>query len=67
MKAFTRFGSSGTGDVITAVDDVQVGSVDDMVGYLNTKIPGDAVMLTLVREGEERTVEVTLDPWPDGA
>ena len=67
VKAFTRFGSSGTGDVITAVDDVQVGSVDDMVGYLNTKIPGDAVTLTLVREGEERTVEVTLDPWPDGA
>ena len=66
VKAFPRFSSSGTGDVITAVDDVQVGSVDDMVGYLNTKIPGDDVTLTLVREGEERTVEVTLDPWPDG-
>ena len=67
VKAFPRFGSSGAGDVITAVDDVQVGSVDDMVGYLNTKIPGEAVTLTLVREGEERIVEVTLDPWPDGA
>ena len=67
VKAFPRFGSSGTGDVITAVDDVRVGSVDDMVGYLNTKFPGDDVTLTLVREGEERTVEVTLDPWPDGA
>ena len=67
VKAFPRFGYSGAGDVITAVDDVQVGSVDDMVGYLNTKIPGDAVTLTLVREGEQRTVEVTLDPWPDGA
>ena len=66
VKAFPRFSSSGTGDVITAVDDVQVGSVDDMVGYLNTKTPGDDVTLTLVREGEERTVEVTLDPWPDG-
>lgn len=67
VKAFPRFGSNSAGDVITAVDDMQVGSVDDMVGYLNTKIPGDEVTLTLVREGEERTVEVTLDPWPDGA
>ena len=67
LKAFPRFDSSGAGDVITAVDDVQVGSVDDMVSYLNSKTPGDDVTLTLVREGEERTVELTLDPWPDGA
>ena len=67
LRAFPRFGSSGNGDVITAVDNVQVGSVDDMVGYLNSKIPGDEVTLTLYREGQERTVEVTLDPWPDGA
>ena len=67
LKAFPRFGSGGIGDVITAVDEVQVGSVDDMVSYLNSKTPGDAVTLTLVREGRQRTVEVTLDPWPDGA
>ncbi len=67
VKAFPRFGTSSSGDVITAVDDVQVGSVDDMVGYLNTKTPGEDVTLTLYREGEERTVELTLDPWPDGA
>ena len=66
LKAFPRFGSSGNGDVITAVDDVQVGSVDDMVSYLNSKTPGDGVTLTLFREGNERTVDVTLDPWPDG-
>ena len=67
LKAFPRFGSSGGGDVIMAVDNVQVESVDEMVGYLNSKTPGDAVTLTLFREGKERTVEVTLDPWPDGA
>jgi S1-C subfamily serine protease len=67
LKAFPRFGSSGVGDVIMAVDHVQVESVDEMVGYLNSKTPGDAVTLTLFREGQERTVEVTLDPWPDGA
>lgn len=67
LKAFPRFGSSGGGDVIMAVDHVQVESVDEMVGYLNSKTPGDAVTLTLFREGKERTVEVTLDPWPDGA
>ena len=67
LKAFPRFGSGGGGDVIMAVDNVQVESVDDMVGYLNSKTPGDAVTLTLFRDGQERTVEVTLDPWPDGA
>ena len=67
LKAFPRFGFSNTGDVITAVDDIEVGSVDDMVSYLNSKTPGDEVTLTLFREGQERTVDVTLDPWPDGA
>ena len=67
LKAFPRFGISGNGDVITAVDDIEVGSVDDMVSYLNSKTPGDEVTLTLFREGQERTVDVTLDPWPDGA
>ncbi len=67
LKAFPRFGSSGDGDVITAVDRVQVESVDDMVKYLNSKTPGDVVTLTVFRDGQERTLEVTLAPWPGGA
>ena len=67
LTAFRRFGADASGDVITAVDSTAVESVDDMVAYLNSMAPGDTVTLTLYREGAERTVEVTLDPWPDGA
>lgn len=67
LTAFRRFGAGAQGDVITAVDGRPVESVDDMVGYLNTKSPGDSVTLSVFSQGEERSVEVTLDPWPDGA
>ena len=67
LTAFRRFGAGARGDVITAVDGRPVESVDDMVGYLNTKSPGDSVTLSVFSQGEERSLEVTLDPWPDGA
>ena len=54
------------GDIITAVDDVAVESVEDLVGYLNSKVPGDEVTLTLFKRGTEREVTVTLDPWLGG-
>ena len=67
LTAFRRFRAGAQGDVITAVDGRPVESVDDMVEYLNTKSPGDSVTLSVFSQGEERAVEVTLDPWPDGA
>ena len=68
VSPFRRFGSGGSGDVITAIDSLKVESVDDMVSYLNSKAPGDKVTLTIYSQGQvERTLDVTLDPWPDGA
>ena len=67
LSAFRSFGLNADGDVITAVDGNAVESVEDMVGYLNGKSPGDSVALTVFRQGDEREVEVALDPWPDGA
>ncbi len=64
---FRSFSPQGRGDVITAIDDHPVESVADMVSYLNSKLPGDRVTITLFRNGDSRTVEVALDPWPDGA
>ena len=67
LTAFRRFGANAGGDVITAVDGNAVESVEDMVGHLNAKSPGDSVTLTVFSQGDERSVEATLDPWPDGA
>ena len=66
LRPFRGLTGEERGDVITAVDDVPVHSVDDMVKYLNFKNAGDAVTLSLFSRGEERTIQVTLDPWPDG-
>jgi len=56
---------TGQGDVITAVDGIQVDSVTDMVSYLNTLRPGDQVTLTVVRDKKSLEIDLTLDPWPD--
>lgn len=52
------------GDIITAVDGVAVSKVEDLISYLNGKKPGDDVTLSIVREGEQMTVKVTLGEWP---
>ena len=66
LRPFRGLTGDARGDIITAVDDVPVHSVDDMVKYLNYKNAGDAVTLSLFSHGEARTIQVTLDPWPDG-
>lgn len=47
-------------DVVTAVDGQGVSSMIDLAAAVRTKAPGDDVSLTVVRDGEERTVVVTL-------
>ena len=66
LRPFRGLTGEARGDIITAVDDVPVHSVDDMVKYLNYKNAGDAVTLSLFSRGEARTIQVTLEPWPDG-
>ena len=66
LRPFRGLTGDARGDIITAVDDVPVHSVDDMVKYLNDKNAGDAVTLSLFSRGEARTIQVTLEPWPDG-
>jgi len=53
------------GDVIIAVDDQPVRTMDDLIVYLVKETqPGQEVTLTLLREGEERQIEVTLGERP---
>jgi len=51
------------GDVITAVDGLDVEGVDDMIAYFNSKVPGNTVLLTIVRDGETLQLEATLEAW----
>ena len=52
------------GDIITAMDDQQVTSMADLAGQITSHAPGDDVTLTVMRDGEELTVEVTLGSAP---
>ncbi len=53
------------GDVITAINDTPVRTMDDLIVYLVEKTqPGQRVTLTVLRDGAERQVEVTLGERP---
>jgi len=52
------------GDIITAIDDVNVQSMDDVIVYLTHTSVGQKVELTVLRSGQERTVLVTLGERP---
>ena len=53
------------GDVITAIDGLRVRSFDDVISYLAAnKEVGQEVVLTVLREGVEQAIPVTLLPRP---
>jgi S1-C subfamily serine protease len=62
LQPFSR-GSRGEivmGDVITAINDEPVESLDDMLAALERRQPGEAVTLKVWREGRTRNVETRL-------
>lgn len=48
------------GDLIKKLDNVEISKFSDMRGYLSSKRPNDIVNVTLLRNGTEKTVPVTL-------
>ncbi len=56
------------GDVIIGIDGQPVANFEDILVYiaLNTT-PGQTVTLTIIRNGQQRDVELTLEPRPDEA
>lgn len=52
------------GDVVVAIDEQKVSTMDELNKYKNEHQIGDTIKLTLNREGEERTVELTLGEQP---
>ena len=53
------------GDLIIGIDGQEIKEFDDLLKYLiNHKAPGDTVTLTVLRNGEELDIELTLDKRP---
>jgi S1-C subfamily serine protease len=53
------------GDVITAIDGRDMATVPDISSYINSnKKVGDTVTLTVLRDGSQTEVQVTLGTWP---
>ena len=68
VGASSTAGEAGleSGDVITRVDDVLVTSADSLVATIRSYRPGDEVTVTFERNGEEQTVDLTLDSDAEG-
>ena len=52
------------GDVITAVDNQAVSSINELSSVIGTYQPDDVISLTILREGEKLMVSVTLGERP---
>lgn len=58
-------GLNADGDLIIAVDGREVRTFSDMLSYLiNHRSPGDTVVFTVLRAGQEMEVEITLGSRP---
>lgn len=53
------------GDVVVAVDGEEVGTMADLAGRVRRVAPGETTALTVLRAGEEQTLEVTLGERPE--
>ena len=48
------------GDVIVGIDGKRIETVEDLFADLNTRRPGQRVSVVIVRDGDRRTVQITL-------
>ncbi len=48
------------GDIIKQLDDYRVRKFSDLVGYLGSKRPDDVIAVTVIRNGSEKIIPVTL-------
>ena len=49
-----------SGDIIRKIDGIEINKFSDLTGYLKTKSPDDVVNITLLRNGDEEVLPVTL-------
>jgi Do/DeqQ family serine protease len=51
------------GDVIKQIDNIEIRKMSDLTGYINSKRPGETVIVSLFRKDKEREVEVKLTKY----
>jgi S1-C subfamily serine protease len=52
------------GDIIIAINDAEIRGMDDIITYLQRTTVGQVVTLTVIRDGEQMTIEVELGERP---
>lgn len=52
------------GDIIVAIDGTTIETMDQLVEQISRHAPGDTVRLTIVRDGQQQEITVTLGSWP---
>ncbi len=54
------------GEVIIAIDDEKIRTFDDLISYLSRRGEvGQQITLTILRDGREQEVKITLGPRPE--
>jgi len=53
------------GDIITAINGIKVGKAGTVSTLIGEYMPGDTITLTYLRDGTEKTVDVTLDKYSE--
>ena len=53
------------GDIVTRIGETPIHQVEDLLSLLRERAPGDEIELRVLREGEERTIPVTLTDRPE--
>lgn len=48
------------GDIITQIDNVRIQKYSDLSGYIASKRPGDVLKVNYIRDGKEKTANLTL-------
>jgi 2-alkenal reductase len=56
------------GDIIIKIDDETINSFDDLISFLSRRgVVDQEITLTIIRDGKEQTVKLTLGPRPETA
>lgn len=62
-----RPSANGVGDVIVAIDGEPMETFEDLADYIDSKNTGDAVTLSVNRDGENLELKATLRSWDSSA
>ena len=52
-------------DIVTKINGVEVGAAGSLASLIGEYKPGDTVQLTVIREGKETAINVTLAGYPE--